>query len=64
MTSVDLPRVLPYQPVRMSVERYHQLTKAGAFTEHDEVELLDGVVTEQILLSSPVAKWPVCASKI
>lgn len=53
MATVDLPQVLPYQPVRMSVERYHQLTKAGAFTEHDEVELLDGVVTEKMAKNPP-----------
>jgi len=53
MTTIDLPRILPYQPVRMSVARYHQLTKAGAFTEHDEVELLDGVVTEKMSKNPP-----------
>lgn len=47
MSTIDLPRILPYQPVRMSVRRYHELTLAGAFTEHDSVELLDGVVTEK-----------------
>ncbi len=44
MASVNLP----FQPVRMSVERYHKLTEAGAFNEHDHVELLDGVVIEQM----------------
>ncbi len=53
MAIVELPRILPYQPVRMTVERYHQLTKAGAFTEHDEVELLDGVVTEKLPKNPP-----------
>ncbi len=48
MSIADLPRTFPYQPVRMSVERYHELTRAGAFTEHDSVELLDGVVTEKM----------------
>jgi Uma2 family endonuclease len=48
MSIADLPRTFPYQPVRMSVERYHELTLAGAFTEHDSVELLDGVVTEKM----------------
>ncbi len=53
MATVDLPRILPYQPVRMSVQRYHQLIQAGAFTEHDEVELLDGVVTEKMSKNPP-----------
>jgi Uma2 family endonuclease len=48
MSIVDLPQTLPYQPVRMSVDRYHQLIRAGAFDEHDSVELLDGVVTEKM----------------
>ncbi len=53
MSIVDLPRTLPYQPVRMSVQRYHELTLAGAFTEHDSVELLDGVVTEKMSKNPP-----------
>ena len=53
MSIVDLPRTFPYQPVRMSVERYHALTRAGAFTEHDSVELLDGVVTEKMSKNPP-----------
>lgn len=48
MASVELPQTIPYQPVRVSVHRYHELTRAGAFTEHDGVELLDGVVTEKM----------------
>lgn len=48
MATADLPRILPYQPMRMSVERYHQLSKLGAFTDNDQVELLDGVVTEKM----------------
>ncbi len=53
MSSVELPAILPFQPVRMSVERYHDLVKAGAFTEHDRVELLNGVVTEQMSKNPP-----------
>lgn len=53
MSAVELPRTLPYQPVRMSVQRYHELTLAGAFTEHDSVELLDGVVTEKMSKNPP-----------
>jgi Uma2 family endonuclease len=37
----------------MSVQRYHELTLAGAFTEHDSVELLDGVVTEKMSKNPP-----------
>ena len=48
MSATQLPQTLPYQPLRMSVEKYHQLVRAGAFSEHDAVELLDGVVTEKI----------------
>lgn len=53
MSSLQLPAVLPFQPVRMSVERYHQLVRLGAFNEHDRVELLDGVVSEQISKNPP-----------
>lgn len=48
MATADLPQSIPYQPLRVSVERYHDLIRAGAFSEHDEVELLDGVVTEKM----------------
>ncbi|MBL8888370.1 MAG: Uma2 family endonuclease [Planctomycetaceae bacterium] len=47
MTTANLPQSFPFQPVRMSVMRYHELVAAGASTEHDEVELLDGVVVEK-----------------
>ena len=53
MSTVQLPQSVPYQPVRMSVSRYHELTQAGAFTEHDSVELLDGVVTEKMSKNPP-----------
>ncbi len=53
MASVELPQTIPYQPLRMSVERYHELTAAGAFNEHDGVELLDAVVTERISKNPP-----------
>lgn len=48
MATADLPQSIPYQPLRVSVERYHDLIRAGAFSEHDAVELLDGVVTEKM----------------
>jgi Uma2 family endonuclease len=48
VSTVELPKSIPFQPVRLSVERYHALTKAGAFCEHDAVELLDGVVVEKM----------------
>ncbi|MEZ6099697.1 MAG: Uma2 family endonuclease [Pirellulaceae bacterium] len=53
MEVVDLPRILPFHPMRMSVEKYHALTRAGAFAEHDRVELLDGVVTEKMPKNPP-----------
>ncbi len=53
MSSVELPAVLPFQPVRMSVERYHELVRAGAFNEHDRIELLNGVVSEQMSKNPP-----------
>ena len=53
MASVELPQTIPYQPVRMSIDRYHALTRAGAFTEHDGVELLEGVVVEKMSKNPP-----------
>lgn len=53
MATTDLPKSLPFQPVRLSVERYHELTRVGAFTEHDAVELLDGVVVEKMPKDPP-----------
>ncbi len=53
MATVDLPKILPYQPVRMSVERYHRLIEAGAFSEQDAFELLDGVVSETMSKNPP-----------
>jgi len=47
MSSIELPQLLPFQPARLSVQRYHQLVQVGAFDEHDAVELLDGVVVEK-----------------
>jgi Uma2 family endonuclease len=37
----------------MSVDRYHELVRSGAFSEHDRVELLDGVVTAQMSKNPP-----------
>jgi Uma2 family endonuclease len=53
MASIPLPNLLPYQPIRMSVERYRELVRAGAFQEHDNVELLDGVVVEKMSKNPP-----------
>ncbi len=53
MSVTQLPQILPYQPLRMSVEKYHELIRAGAFNEHDAVELLDGVVTEKTSKNPP-----------
>ncbi len=53
MSATQLPQMLPYQPLRMSVEKYHELVRVGAFNEHDAVELLDGVVTEKMSKNPP-----------
>lgn len=53
MSTTELPKSLPFQPVRMSVARYHELILAGAFNEHDSVELLDGVVVEKMSKNPP-----------
>ncbi len=53
MATSDLPQSIPFQPVRLSVARYHELIHAGAFTEHDDVELLDGVVVEKMSKNPP-----------
>ncbi len=53
MASIQLPNILPYQPIRISVERYRELVQAGAFQEHDNVELLDGVVVEKMSKNPP-----------
>jgi len=47
MSTTELPKIVSSQPVRLSVARYHELTRVGAFTEHDAVELLDGVVVKK-----------------
>lgn len=48
MSSANLPTTLPFQPVRMSVARYHALVAQGAYDENDRVELLDGIVVEKM----------------
>ena len=53
MSSVEFPTILSFHPVRMSVQRYHELVQVGAFTEHDGIELLDGIVTEQVSKDPP-----------
>jgi Uma2 family endonuclease len=53
MSSIELPKTLPFQPVRLSVLRYHELVQAGAFSEHDAVELLEGVVVEKMPKNPP-----------
>jgi Uma2 family endonuclease len=39
---------LPYQPMRVSVERYHQLIRQGFFAENEQCELLEGVIVEKM----------------
>lgn len=38
----------PFPIARFSVEQYHRMIAAGAFTEHDRVELIEGWVVEQM----------------
>lgn len=47
MSTAILPATLPYQPAKLSIERYHALIAAGTFTENDQVELLDGVIASK-----------------
>jgi Uma2 family endonuclease len=53
--------LMPDPPIwRMSVERYHALVRAGAFTSEDRVELLEGVIVERMPQNSPHA----CLSEV
>lgn len=42
------PLMLPYQPMRVSVERYHELIERGFFTDNSAYELLEGVIVEKM----------------
>ncbi len=39
--------VPPFPIARFSVEQYHRMIESGAFTEHDQIELLEGWVVEK-----------------
>jgi len=44
--------VVPTEPIwRLSVERYHEMIRAGVLTEEDPVELLDGWLVEKMVKS-------------
>lgn len=43
-----LPLTVPYQPMRMTVEQYHELIAKGAFAGNERFELLEGVVVEKM----------------
>jgi len=46
------PPVVPTEPIwRISVERYHEMIRAGVLTEDDPVELLDGWLVEEMVKS-------------
>jgi Uma2 family endonuclease len=44
---------MPYQPMRISVERYHELIARGFFAENANYELLDGVIVEKRTKNRP-----------
>jgi Uma2 family endonuclease len=44
----------PMRPVhRFSVEQYHRMIEAGILSEHDRVELLEGVIVEKMTHNPP-----------
>lgn len=51
----DLPQGLPYQPMRVSVERYHDMIARGFFAENERFELLNGVIVEKMTKNPPHA---------
>src|SRR5262245_33496533 len=47
--AVALPPGSPPLPVaRFTVEQYHRMIASGAFTEHDQLELIDGWVVQKM----------------
>lgn len=51
--SGELPLCLPYQPLRITVRRYHELINQGVFSENERCELLEGVVVEKMTKNPP-----------
>jgi Uma2 family endonuclease len=49
----ELPLTLPYQPMRMTVEQYHDLIGTGMFAANERFELLEGVVVEKMTKNPP-----------
>lgn len=46
------PPIVPTEPIwRFSVDRYHEMIRAGILTEDDPVELLDGWLVEKMVKS-------------
>jgi hypothetical protein len=43
--SVSVP---PFPIARFSVDQYHRMIRAGAFTEDDQLELIDGWVVKEM----------------
>lgn len=44
--------IVPTEPIwRLSVDRYHEMIRAGILTEDDPVELLDGLLVEKMVKS-------------
>lgn len=48
LADCHLPLTVPYQPMRMTVEQYHNLIDAGTFAENERFELLEGVIVEKM----------------
>ena len=54
--TIPVPPVLwPYQPMRISVERFHELITQGFFAENERFELLEGVIAEKLTKHPPHA---------
>src|SRR5438046_1132038 len=53
LTDCNLPLLMPYQPMRMSIEQYHHLIDTGMFVTNERFELLEGVVVEKMTKNPP-----------
>jgi Uma2 family endonuclease len=57
MTTTVVPNpaysALPYQPMRVSVARYHEMIAQGFFAENERFELLEGVIVEKMTKNRP-----------
>jgi Uma2 family endonuclease len=58
MATVQLPQNpltsgFPFQPMRISVARYHHWMSTGVFSDNQRLELLDGVIVEKMIKNPP-----------